>query len=172
MSPQTHTESCFLIGKFFRLFAFLVKLLIYLHIKYFKNILIHASGIFLIHIFGEFIFVSFLFQFFDHGCPPDRIKRKIVQAQVLGIHSLENQSFHITGFLSMRKMGLEFFSTILIFSFFHAYFSICRVRGRTILRMKWSLGGRYECFPVTFPFVHRHIPPVGSLYSGIFEQTF
>ena len=71
------------LGKFFRLFALLVKSLIYLHIKYFKNILIQCKWNFLnTYIFGEFIFVSFLSVFSDHGCPiMTESKGKIVQAQ-------------------------------------------------------------------------------------------
>lgn len=80
------------IGKFFRLFALLVKSLIYLHIKYFKNILIQRKWNFLLNtcIFGEFIFVSFLSVFSDHGCPimTESKEKNCSSSGVLGIHSL------------------------------------------------------------------------------------
>ena len=71
------------IVKFFWLFALLVKSLVYLHIKCFKNILIPGKwNILNTYIFGEFIFVSFLFVFSDHGCPiMTEPKGKIVWAQ-------------------------------------------------------------------------------------------
>lgn len=141
------------IGKFFRLFALLVKSLIYLHIKYFKNILIQRKWNFLnTCIFGNLFLFHFCLCFLIMDVQLwQNQKEKLFKLRVLRFIACENQSFHITGVSYMRKIALSSFHHpgFLLLS---CIFFICRVR---VLWPFWewngSLGGRYKCFPCHFP---------------------